>query len=77
MVDNFVFSARLATAPNREKANKPDPQVWLVCNIKYFFAEYAQSEAETIQIVSQLTYPSVTLMMFALPSRLSYTSTTA
>ena len=35
--------------PSREKANKPDPQVWLVCNIKNILsAEYIQSEAEDL-----------------------------
>ena len=37
------------TTPSREKANQPDPQVWLICNTKNnYFLCYCQSEAETI-----------------------------
>lgn len=37
------------TSPSREKANQPDPQVWLICNTKNnYFLYYCQSEAETI-----------------------------
>ena len=39
----------ISTNPPVKKANKPDPQVWLVCNIKNILsAEYIQSEAEDL-----------------------------